>query len=158
MCFRANRLPPGLPRPARAGFQDGALQSAPNHAARPDQAVELREQCRCSCGNAFQALPAKHQQVIYLRFYVDDSLRRSIAARAPPARAVRRPGPAAAVGRADCRRHPDPARRAWKQAGDDLPEAHCGNDSAGSRKARCKKLAAPVVTMQTLPRFHQRCS
>jgi RNA polymerase sigma-70 factor (ECF subfamily) len=44
-----------------------------DHAATPDQAVELREQAalvqRC-----VQALPAKHQQVIYLRFYVDDSL------------------------------------------------------------------------------------
>jgi RNA polymerase sigma-70 factor (ECF subfamily) len=44
-----------------------------DHAALPDQAVERREQAalvqRC-----VQALPAKHQQVIHLRFYVDDSL------------------------------------------------------------------------------------
>ena len=45
----------------------------PDHTALPDQAIELREQAglvrRC-----VEALPAKHQQVIYLRFYVDDSL------------------------------------------------------------------------------------
>jgi RNA polymerase sigma-70 factor (ECF subfamily) len=42
-------------------------------AARPDQAVERSEQAalvrRC-----IQTLPEKQQQVIYLRFYVDDSL------------------------------------------------------------------------------------
>ncbi len=41
--------------------------------AQPDGAAELREQSalvrRC-----IGALPAKHQQVIYLRFYVDESL------------------------------------------------------------------------------------
>jgi RNA polymerase sigma-70 factor (ECF subfamily) len=46
--------------------------------AMPDEAAELREQAvlvrRC-----LQALPARHQQVIFLRFYVDDSLE-SIAA------------------------------------------------------------------------------
>ena len=39
----------------------------------PDEAAELRDQTalvrRC-----IDALPAKHQQVIYLRFYMDDSL------------------------------------------------------------------------------------
>jgi RNA polymerase sigma-70 factor (ECF subfamily) len=44
-----------------------------DHAAQPDQTVEWNEQAalvrRC-----IQTLPAKHQQVIYLRFYVDDSL------------------------------------------------------------------------------------
>ncbi len=42
-------------------------------AAWPDQAMELRERAalvqRC-----IQALPEKHQQVVYLRFYVDESL------------------------------------------------------------------------------------
>jgi RNA polymerase sigma-70 factor (ECF subfamily) len=44
-----------------------------DHAALPDQAVELREQA-VLVRKCVQALPAKHQQVIYLRFYVDDSL------------------------------------------------------------------------------------
>jgi RNA polymerase sigma-70 factor (ECF subfamily) len=44
-----------------------------DHAALPDQAVELREQA-VLVRQCVQALPAKHQQVIYLRFYVDDSL------------------------------------------------------------------------------------
>jgi RNA polymerase sigma-70 factor, ECF subfamily len=42
-------------------------------AAWPDQAMELRERAvlvrRC-----IEALPAKHQHVVYLRFYVDESL------------------------------------------------------------------------------------
>jgi RNA polymerase sigma-70 factor, ECF subfamily len=42
-------------------------------AAGPDQAVELREQAML-VRKCVQVLPAKHQQVIYLRFYVDDSL------------------------------------------------------------------------------------
>ena len=44
-----------------------------DHSSLPDEAAELREQTalvrRC-----IEALPAKHQQVIFLRFYVDDSL------------------------------------------------------------------------------------
>jgi RNA polymerase sigma-70 factor, ECF subfamily len=44
-----------------------------DHAALPDQAVEQREQA-VLVRQCVQALPAKHQQVIYLRFYVDDSL------------------------------------------------------------------------------------
>jgi RNA polymerase sigma-70 factor (ECF subfamily) len=41
--------------------------------ARPDEAAELREQAAL-VRKCVQALPRKHQQVIYLRFYVDDSL------------------------------------------------------------------------------------
>jgi RNA polymerase sigma-70 factor, ECF subfamily len=41
--------------------------------ASPDQAAQLREQAT-QVRNCIQALPTKHQQVIYLRFYVDDSL------------------------------------------------------------------------------------
>jgi RNA polymerase sigma-70 factor, ECF subfamily len=68
--LRANRLPPASTPGARD--QDGACD-LPDHAARPDQAVELREQA-VLVRQCVQALPAKHQQVIYLRFYVDDSL------------------------------------------------------------------------------------
>jgi RNA polymerase sigma-70 factor (ECF subfamily) len=39
----------------------------------PDQAAELREQAELVL-RCLKNLPAKHQQVIYLRFYVDDSL------------------------------------------------------------------------------------
>ena len=39
----------------------------------PDQAAQLREQAAL-VQECIQALPSKHQQVIYLRFYVDDSL------------------------------------------------------------------------------------
>jgi RNA polymerase sigma-70 factor (ECF subfamily) len=53
-------------------FQRGIDQMAINEPL-PDQAAFLREQAalvrRC-----IQALPPKHQQVILLRFYVDDSL------------------------------------------------------------------------------------
>lgn len=41
--------------------------------ASPDQAAQLREQATL-VQNCIRALPPKHQQVIYLRFYVDDSL------------------------------------------------------------------------------------
>jgi len=39
----------------------------------PDQSAQLREQATL-LRECIQALPMKHQQVIYLRFYVDDSL------------------------------------------------------------------------------------
>jgi RNA polymerase sigma-70 factor (ECF subfamily) len=41
--------------------------------ASPDLAAQLREQATL-VQNCIRALPPKHQQVIYLRFYVDDSL------------------------------------------------------------------------------------
>ena len=40
--------------------------------SQPDQAAQLREQAALVLA-CIQALPTKHQQVIYLRFYVDDS-------------------------------------------------------------------------------------
>jgi len=39
----------------------------------PDEAAELREQTAL-VRKCIELLPVKHQQVIYLRFYVDDSL------------------------------------------------------------------------------------
>ena len=68
--LRGNRLRPAATPGARD--QDSAC-NLPDHAALPDQAVELREQA-VLVRQCVQALPAKHQQVIYLRFYVDDSL------------------------------------------------------------------------------------
>jgi len=53
-------------------FQDRLVQ-VPDEELPPDEATERREQAalvqRC-----LERLSAKHQQVIYLRFYVDDSL------------------------------------------------------------------------------------
>ncbi len=60
------------------GLRDGEefeskIENASAGEAQPDGAAELREQAalvrRC-----IGALPAKHQQVIHLRFYVDESL------------------------------------------------------------------------------------
>jgi RNA polymerase sigma-70 factor (ECF subfamily) len=41
--------------------------------ARPDETIELQEQT-AQVRACIQTLPAKHQQVVYLRFYADDSL------------------------------------------------------------------------------------
>ncbi len=71
--LRANRLRPASPPGARDQDEFETQTNLPDHAALPDQAVELREQA-VLVRECVQALPAKHQQVIYLRFYVDDSL------------------------------------------------------------------------------------
>jgi RNA polymerase sigma-70 factor (ECF subfamily) len=55
-----------------------ALGQLATHESRPDEAVQRREQAAL-VQQCIQALPAKHQQVIHLRFYVDSSLE-SIAA------------------------------------------------------------------------------
>jgi RNA polymerase sigma-70 factor (ECF subfamily) len=63
--IRANRLP-------QDEFEKHtSLLTDP--AALPDQAIERREQ-EALVQQCIQTLPAKHQQVIYLRFYVEDSL------------------------------------------------------------------------------------
>ena len=49
------------------------LNRVVDRSSLPDQAVQLREQAAL-LQQCIQTLPAKHQQVIYLRFYVDDSL------------------------------------------------------------------------------------
>ena len=59
-----------------------------DHAALPDQAVELCERA-VLVRQCVQALPAKHQQVIYLRFYVDDSLEGIAAALGCPVGTVK---------------------------------------------------------------------
>ena len=50
-----------------------SIDNVPDQDSSPDQAAQLREQAAL-VRNCIQALPTKHQQVIYLRFYVDDSL------------------------------------------------------------------------------------
>jgi RNA polymerase sigma-70 factor, ECF subfamily len=60
------------------GSRDGdevenKIENAPSGEAQPDGAAELKEQS-AAVRQCINALPAKHQQVIYLRFYVDESL------------------------------------------------------------------------------------
>lgn len=50
-----------------------AQATVADHAAQPDQAVEWNEQAAL-VRQCLQTLSARHQRVIYLRFYVDDSL------------------------------------------------------------------------------------
>jgi len=71
--LRRNRLRPASTSGARDQDEFEKQTNLPDHAALPDQAVELREQA-VLVRQCVQALPAKHQQVIFLRFYVDDSL------------------------------------------------------------------------------------
>ena len=71
--LRANRFRPASTPDARDPDEFEKQTNLPDHAALPDQAVELRERAML-VRQCVQALPAKHQQVIYLRFYVDDSL------------------------------------------------------------------------------------
>jgi RNA polymerase sigma-70 factor (ECF subfamily) len=61
-----------LAHPERSDAFDPLEQFADPEAS-PDQAAETREQAAL-VRKCIGALPAKHQQVIYLRFYVDDSL------------------------------------------------------------------------------------
>jgi len=61
-----------FPEHDRDAFQN-RVDGLADHQSPPDQATELREQA-VLVQQCIQALPAKHQQVIYLRFYVDDSL------------------------------------------------------------------------------------
>jgi RNA polymerase sigma-70 factor (ECF subfamily) len=56
----------------REEFQN-SIDNLADRDAAPDQAAQLREQS-ILVRNCIDALPTKHQQVIYLRFYVDDSL------------------------------------------------------------------------------------
>jgi len=56
----------------REEFQN-SIDNLVDQEASPDQAAQLREQA-ILVRNCIDALPTKHQQVIYLRFYVDDSL------------------------------------------------------------------------------------
>src|SRR5205823_1893419 len=49
------------------------LSQATDQSATPDEAAQLREKTAL-VQQCIRALAAKHQQVIYLRFYVDDSL------------------------------------------------------------------------------------
>ena len=65
-------MPALSPGSADDEFAD-ALRKLRDQGSLPDEAAELGEQSalvrRC-----IELLPEKHQQVIYLRFYVDDSL------------------------------------------------------------------------------------
>jgi RNA polymerase sigma-70 factor (ECF subfamily) len=49
------------------------MASVPDRQPLPDETSQLHEQA-VLVQQCIQALPAKHQQVVYLRFYVEDSL------------------------------------------------------------------------------------
>jgi RNA polymerase sigma-70 factor (ECF subfamily) len=74
-----NSLRSGRSRPQAAtggGEQDelqASLGNLPDHACAPDESAQLREQA-AALRACIQALPAKQQQVVYLRFYAGDSL------------------------------------------------------------------------------------
>jgi RNA polymerase sigma-70 factor (ECF subfamily) len=70
---KRNPLPfSAFARRDREEFQN-RMDSVAAAEALPDQAAQLREQAAW-LRNCIHTLPAKHQQVIFLRFYVDDSL------------------------------------------------------------------------------------
>lgn len=50
-----------------------SLEKLTDHSSSPDEAAVLRERAE-ALRKCLELLPAKQQQVIYLRFYVDDSL------------------------------------------------------------------------------------
>ena len=56
----------------RKEFQN-SVDTVADQDGSPDQAAQLREQAAL-VRDCIRALPPKHQQVVYLRFYVDDSL------------------------------------------------------------------------------------
>jgi RNA polymerase sigma-70 factor, ECF subfamily len=76
-CRNTARQKRPLPFSAFAAGEAGEFQRRVDQAADdeplPDQAALLREQAAL-VRQCIQALPPKHQQVIHLRFYVDDSL------------------------------------------------------------------------------------
>ena len=87
--LRKNRLRPASMPGGRD--QDEFEKHAGNladHAALPDQAAERREQA-VLVRQCVRALPAKQQQVIHLRFYVDDSLEGIAAALGCPVGTVK---------------------------------------------------------------------
>jgi RNA polymerase sigma-70 factor (ECF subfamily) len=61
-----------LAGPDRDAFQQN-LERLPDDEATPAQAAEHRDQAALVL-KCVSLLPTKHQQIIYLRFYVDDSL------------------------------------------------------------------------------------
>jgi RNA polymerase sigma-70 factor (ECF subfamily) len=87
--LRGNRLRPASTLGGRDQDEfEKHTGNVTDHAALPDQAVELREQA-VLMRKCVEALPAKHQQVIYLRFYVDDSLENIAAALGCPVGTVK---------------------------------------------------------------------
>lgn len=87
--MRKNRLLPvsALGRRERDEFTH-AIDKLTDHGFLPDEAAGLREQTAL-VRQCIASLPAKHQQVIYLRFYVDDSLEGIAAALGCPVGTVK---------------------------------------------------------------------
>jgi RNA polymerase sigma-70 factor, ECF subfamily len=69
---REKRLIPFLSLATSDGEQ-ASVEKLADQVSSPDQATQLREQAALIL-QCVEALPRKQQQVIYLRFYVDDSL------------------------------------------------------------------------------------
>jgi RNA polymerase sigma-70 factor (ECF subfamily) len=88
-CIRKNRLLPvsALGRREREGFTR-TIEQLTDHGSSPDEAAGLQEQTAL-VRQCIASLPAKHQQVIYLRFYVDDSLEGIAAALGCPVGTVK---------------------------------------------------------------------
>ena len=72
--IRKNRLLP-VSSPGRREQDEiaNAVGKLPDPGSLPDEAAALHEQTAL-VRQCIDSLPAKHQQVIYLRFYVDDSI------------------------------------------------------------------------------------
>jgi RNA polymerase sigma-70 factor (ECF subfamily) len=87
--IRKNRLLPvsALGRWERDEFTH-AVDKLTDHASLPDEAAGLQEQT-VLVRQCIASLPAKHQQVVYLRFYVDDSLEGIAAALGCPVGTVK---------------------------------------------------------------------
>ncbi len=87
--IRKNRLLPvsALGRWERDEFTH-AVDKLIDHASLPDEAADLQEQT-VLVRQCIASLPAKHQQVVYLRFYVDDSLEGIAAALGCPVGTVK---------------------------------------------------------------------
>jgi RNA polymerase sigma-70 factor (ECF subfamily) len=72
--LRKNRLRPLCPRAGREQDElTNAAEKLADQASLPDEAAALHDQSAL-VRECIDSLPAKHQQVIYLRFYVEESL------------------------------------------------------------------------------------
>ncbi len=79
-CVRKNRfLPFSILGRREQDDVTHTVERLRDHGSLPDEAAELHEQAAL-VRKCIDSLPAKHQQVIYLRFYVDDSLQGIAAA------------------------------------------------------------------------------
>jgi len=87
--FRKRRFRPAFRFGARDGESDlKSLEQLPDQGFPPDEAAEWVEQ-KTLVWKCIAALPAKQRQVVYLRFYADDSLEGIAAALGCPVGTVK---------------------------------------------------------------------